>query len=226
MSSILEAKDLHKIYENGAKRLEVLKGIDLEIETGNIVSILGPSGAGKSTLLHILGGLDNPTQGEILLKGKNLYQMPDRELSSIRNKFFGFVFQFYHLLGEFSALENVCLPALVTNHGLEKVRKIGKAGDMLDLVGLKERSQHLPSQLSGGEQQRLAIARALMNTPEILFCDEPTGNLDSQNGRAICELLLKLNQQKNMTIVIVTHQKEVAGIAHKQIHIYDGRIDS
>jgi lipoprotein-releasing system ATP-binding protein len=219
---MVEARNLHKIYNNGTKELHVLKGIDLRVEKGHIVSIFGPSGAGKSTLLHLLGGLDRPTEGKVYLDGVDLYNISDEGRAKIRNERIGFVFQFYHLLPEFSALENVFLPGLIS--GKKKKDLVKRAEQLLENVGLKDRIKHKPNQLSGGEQQRVAIARALMNEPELLFCDEPTGNLDSETGRQICELLWLLNDQRKKTFIIVTHEEIIAKEADKIIHIYDGRI--
>ena len=221
---MLITKDLHKIYKNGARELHVLKGINLQIENPSMVCIVGPSGAGKSTLLHLLGGLDKPTEGQITIDGVDLYSLKDAELSRFRNKKIGFVFQFYHLLPEFTALENVMLPALVAN---SKDRKVimQKARSVLDRVGLIERLDHKPSQLSGGEQQRVAIARALMNDPQVLFCDEPTGNLDSKTGESICQLLCSLSQENKKSVVIVTHEEKIANRANKVFHIKDGIIN-
>lgn len=221
---MLIAKDLHKIYKNGPKELHVLKGINLEIDTSTMVCIVGPSGAGKSTLLHLLGGLDRPTKGEVVVDGGNLYSLSDAERARFRNKKIGFIFQFYHLLSEFSALENVMLPALIAN-GKDKKSLIHKARLGLDRVGLSERLDHRPSQLSGGEQQRVAIARALMNDPQILFCDEPTGNLDSKTGESITQLLCSLSQENGKSVVIVTHEKEIARRADKVFYIKDGIIN-
>ena len=220
---MLIAKDLHKIYKNGPKELHVLKGINLEIGDSSMICIVGPSGAGKSTLLHLLGGLDRPTRGEVIVDGNNLYSLSDAERSRFRNKKIGFIFQFYHLLPEFSALENVILPALVAN-GRDKKSLLKKARSGLERVGLSERLDHRPSQLSGGEQQRVAIARALMNDPQILFCDEPTGNLDSKTGESITQLLCGLSKENGKSVVIVTHEKEIAEKADKIFHIKDGII--
>ncbi|MFH1778428.1 MAG: ABC transporter ATP-binding protein [Candidatus Omnitrophota bacterium] len=221
---MLEAKGLHKIYKIGASELHVLKGIDLEVKEGEAFAILGPSGAGKSTLLHLLGGLDSPTEGEVFVDGVNIYSISERERAKLRNKKIGFVFQFYHLLPEFDALENVALPLLIRskNGNLRDSRK--KAIEILTAVGLDERLHHRPNQLSGGEQQRVAIARALINDPEILLCDEPTGNLDSETGKHILDLLWDLNRKRKMTMIIVTHEAEISEKAGVVLHIKDGRI--
>jgi len=221
---MLTAHDVHKVYRDVGRPLEVLKGIDLTIETGDFLAMVGPSGAGKSTLMHVLGGLDRPSQGRVVLDGEDIYKLNDIKLSSVRNTKVGFVFQFYHLLPEFTALENVILPALVKESFKDK-KKLEKKGEaLLSSVGLKDRLDHKPNQLSGGEQQRVAIARALMNNPKIILCDEPTGNLDSQSGESIIELLTKLNQENNQTVVMVTHDNRIAEKAKKIIHIQDGKI--
>ncbi len=222
---MLKANNLTKVYFNGTKELCVLKGIDLTVAKAEVLSIVGPSGAGKSTLLHILGGLDDPTQGEVFLDNISLSALDDTQRSLIRNTRFGFVFQFYHLLREFTALENVMMPGLIKRVAKKKDLK-DQALELLKSMGLSGRVQHRPSQLSGGEQQRVAMARALMNDPEILFCDEPTGNLDYECGRQIHDMLLTLNRQKKTTVVIVTHSRELAEGSHRVLNIFDGRIIS
>ncbi|MBI2447885.1 MAG: ABC transporter ATP-binding protein [Candidatus Omnitrophica bacterium] len=217
---LLETHELHKVYRNGEAELHVLKGIDLTIEKGRIISIVGPSGAGKSTLLHLLGGLDVPTSGEVILKGMDLYKLDDEKRAKVRNEMLGFVFQFYHLLPEFTALENVVLPVLIK--GMPKKGASDYAKKLLQDVGLGERLNHKPSELSGGEHQRVAIARALVNEPEIVFCDEPTGNLDSKTGSEIQELLWRINREKGETLIIVTHDEKIARQADRIIHIEDG----
>jgi lipoprotein releasing system ATP-binding protein len=220
---MLEARGIHKVYNNGKKELEVLRGINLSIEQGRFISIVGPSGAGKSTLLHILGGLDNPTKGSVIFKEKNIYALSDNALSEIRNKKIGFVFQFYHLLSEFTVLENVLMPALIGSGARKRdTQARGKAIELLEKAGLKKRMAHFPSQLSGGEQQRVAIARALINSPEILLCDEPTGNLDSNTGNEIFGLIRKINSENRMTVVLVTHNLELAKLSDKVYHLEDG----
>jgi len=222
---MLEAKNIHKVYRNGARELRVLKGIDLKIEKGKFVSILGPSGAGKSTLLHILGGLDEPTEGSVIFDNEDIYKLGDRKRAGLRNKKIGFVFQFYHLLPEFCALENVMLPALMNQEPRTRnLEPKARAVELLKLVGLGDRLNHRPGELSGGEQQRTAIARALVNEPELLLCDEPTGNLDSAAGQGIIELLHKLNREKKTTIVVVTHEEAIAEKADKVVNIKDGEI--
>jgi len=220
---LLEAKNLHKVYYNGNKQLEVLKGVNLSIDKGKFVAIVGPSGAGKSTLLHILGGLDIPTQGEVIFGQKNIYNLSDIELSKIRNERIGFVFQFYHLLSEFTVLENVSMPALINDDLQSQVcDSRRRALELLEEVGLNERIKHFPSQLSGGEQQRVAIARALINKPSLFLCDEPTGNLDSKTSDEIIALVKKINLENQMAVVLVTHNAELAKTAQIVYHLRDG----
>lgn len=219
---MIEANGLRKTYINGAKRLEVLKGVDLRAERAQATAILGPSGAGKSTLLHLLGGLDAPSAGGVFIDGIDIYSLSDTERARLRNKKIGFVFQFYHLLPEFNALENVLLPLWIRGDNGPDAREKGM--DVLDVVGLGERLNHRPSQLSGGEQQRVAIARALITDPEVLLCDEPTGNLDSETGKNIIDLLWDLNVRRKTTLIIVTHDAQIAERAEKVLHIKDGRI--
>lgn len=221
---ILEASNIVKSYYCSKNELRVLKGINLTIKTGEIVSIIGPSGAGKSTLLHILGGLDQPNRGMIHFDGDDIYSLDDVARAKIRNDKVGFVFQFYHLLPEFTALENVFLPAMIQKPHIKKKQLEEMGADLLGKVGLKERVSHKPYQLSGGEQQRVAIARALINHPKIVFCDEPTGNLDSESGQKIIQLLMELNKRNNQTLVIVSHDEDVAKRSHRTIHIKDGEL--
>lgn len=216
-----QTKALYKSYINGTNRLDVLKGIDLIIKNNEFLAIQGPSGAGKSTLLHILGGLDNPTSGEVLYDGVNLYDLSENERAIFRNRKIGFVFQFYHLLPELSSLENVFLPSLFKSWW-DKNKATDYAKSILENLGLSKRLQHRPNQLSGGEQQRVAIARALINKPQILLCDEPTGNLDSENGQNILNLLKQLNKKEQVTIILVTHDKDIAVNADRVIYLKDG----
>ncbi len=222
---MLEAKNIHKVYYNGNKQLEVLRGVNLSIDKGKFVAIVGPSGAGKSTLLHILGGLDTPTQGEVIFAQKNIYNLSDAELSKIRNERIGFVFQFYRLLSEFTVLENVSMPALINSEQRVASSEIRiKAAGLLEEAGLSERITHFPNQLSGGEQQRVAIARALINKPSLLLCDEPTGNLDSKTSDGIIALVKKINLENQMAVVLVTHNAELAKTAQIIYHLRDGAL--
>jgi len=218
---LLIARGLHKSYNNNGKELRVIKGIDISIKKGEVLFIVGPSGAGKSTLLHILAGLDRPDSGNVVLGDIDIYKLPDKKRAAIRNRIIGFVFQFYHLLPEFSVIENVMLPGLMQPRAdIAGVRK--KAGDILSRFGLSGRTRHYPSELSGGEQQRVAIARALINSPDILFCDEPTGNLDSENSRAMYELIFDLNKKEGITVIVVTHQRDFTDRANRRLEIKDG----
>ena len=202
--------------------LEVLKGISLTIEKGEVVSIVGPSGAGKTTLLQIMGLLDRPSSGEVLIDGRNVTNLKARELAKVRNTQIGFVFQFHQLLPEFSALENIMMPALIagTSHSQAK----GRAQELLDFLGLKERATHRPNELSGGEKQRVAVARALMNKPDVIFADEPSGSLDTQNKQELHQLFFDLRKQLGQTFVIVTHDESLAQMSDRIIHMKDGKI--
>lgn len=215
---MIAATNIHKSF-NG---LEVLKGIDLEINKGEIVAIVGASGAGKTTLLQIIGTLDKPTSGQVLLNGVNAHQLTERKLSAFRNKHIGFVFQFHHLLPEFTALENLCIPAFIA--GINRKKAENRANELLDFLHLTDRSTHKPSELSGGEQQRVAVARALMNNPGIILADEPSGNLDSVNARELHKLFFDLRKEFNQTFVIVTHNKEFADMSDRKLVIADGKL--
>ena len=221
---LLAARGLRKTYNLGKRALEVLRGVDIEIARCDFVALRGASGTGKSTLLHLLGGLDTPNAGEIIFDGQNVSKFSDRELTHFRNRRVGFVFQAYHLLPELTAIENVCLPARVARIGTGSA--VERATALLARVGLKDRLDHKPSELSGGEQQRVAIARALINEPELLLADEPTGNLDSHTGSDIIGLLKSLRPEKNMTLVIATHDSKVAASAPRVIELVDGQISS
>jgi len=220
---IIEIKNLYKTYKNGVKNVEVLKGINLRISRGKFVCIQGPSGAGKSTLLNLMGTLDKPNQGEVLFEGSDIFRFNEKKITELRNERLGFVFQFYHLLPEFSALENVMLPALIKNWW-QRGEVLGCAKKIFSEIGLIDRMQFMPNQLSGGEQQRVAIARALINNPDVLLCDEPTGNLDSQNGLKILDILKTLSRENNTTVVLVTHNREIARVCDEVVYLKDGRL--
>jgi lipoprotein-releasing system ATP-binding protein len=220
MSDIaIAAKDIRKIYKNGAKEVRAVDGVSLDIRKGSSVSIIGPSGAGKSTVLHMLGGLDTPTSGKVVLCGSDIYSMSDAERAAARNSRIGFVFQFYHLLPEFTALENVMLPAMIARR-----RSRQRAMELIRLVGLEGRAGHRPGELSGGESQRVAIARALINEPEVLLCDEPTGNLDSAASESIYELLFGIVSRSSTALAIVTHDDRMAGRTDETVMLKDGRV--
>ncbi|MDP8247917.1 MAG: ABC transporter ATP-binding protein [Candidatus Tritonobacter lacicola] len=222
---LLVARNLHKSYSMGRKSLEVLKGIDLEVRGGEVLIIMGSSGVGKSTLLHLLGGLDVPTSGKVFLDGVDLFALGERERARVRNRKVGFVFQFYHLLPEFTALENVLLPAMIFNDSRRRRTELRmRALELLSDVGLEERTGHKPRELSGGEQQRVAIARALMNRPKIVMADEPSGNLDTETSRRLHELLAGLAREKGQTFLVVTHDPELSGIGNRTVRMIDGRV--
>ena len=218
---MIEARSVHKHYKSGTATLEVLKGIGLRIEPNESISITGPSGAGKSTLLHLLAGLDAPTQGEVFWEGRSLTRLKDAERASLRNRMVGFVFQFYHLLPELTALENVMLPGLLAGTQ-PRIMLRTRAQACLEQVGLSVRAHHKPGQLSGGELQRVAVARAIVNEPRVLFCDEPTGNLDSQTGESVAELLFDVQRRAGTSLVIVTHEPELAARAQRHVVLRDG----
>ena len=219
MGSMLIAKGIHKSYGS----LEVLKGVDLEISKGEIVSIVGASGAGKSTLLHLLGTLDRPDRGELFLHDQNLLQLQGDALAEFRNSRIGFVFQFHNLLPEFTALENICIPGFI--QGREEKELKHRAEELAEILGIRHRLEHKPSELSGGEQQRVAVARALINNPDLVFADEPSGNLDTRNARALHELFFKLRDTFQLSFVIVTHNEELAAKADRKVVMKDGRIE-
>ncbi len=222
MKNIIEIKNVFKAYESGPQKVEVLKGITLSIEEGESVLITGPSGVGKSTLLHIAGALDLPSSGDVFIGGQNIVQLKSNALAHFRNKTVGFIFQFHHLLPEFSALENVLIPAMM--HEPLSKEKEEYAHFLLNEVGLSHRLEHRPNELSGGEQQRAAVARALINKPQVLLADEPTGNLDKQNSNQLFELLLDLNQKFKQTLVIVTHADNMGDRIQRSIALDDGQI--
>ncbi len=221
-------RDLHKSYRRGNVPVPVLKGIDLEIREGEFTCIVGQSGSGKSTLLHLLGTLDVPDRGEIHLDGQRIDNMPTRQKERLRNREFGMIFQFYHLLPELTMLENVLIPRMIQDGVFQYMRKRSayrrRAMEMLELVGLQDRIHHRPSQMSGGEMQRTAIARALVSEPSVLLADEPTGNLDRKNGQEVMQTLLRLQREQSLTIVMVTHDESIADSADQLIRLVDGRV--
>jgi putative ABC transport system ATP-binding protein len=220
--SILEVQEVTKTYTMGKMLVPALRGVTFEVKEGELIAIFGPSGSGKSTLLHVVGGLDPPDKGVVLVDGVDLYKLGSNEIADTRLKKIGFVFQFFNLLPRLSALKNVELPLALANIPPKKAEQ--KAIEMLSLVGLKDRINHKPTELSGGEQQRVAIARALINNPEIILADEPTGNLDTRTGQDIVELMKRLNQEQGKTFIIVTHDPQVAQTADRIIYLKDGRI--
>ncbi len=219
--AVIKVRDLTKVYELGEISVHALRGVSLDIYPGEMVAIMGPSGSGKSTLMNMIGCLDSPTSGEYYLDGEEVSQLEDDALAAVRNKKIGFVFQKYNLLPRANAIENVELPLRYSDNTADMT---ARAKEMLISVGLGDRMEHKPNELSGGQQQRVAIARALVNQPAIILADEPTGNLDSTSGKEIMELLLKLNAEQGTTIVIVTHDAEVAAQAQRIIRLFDGKI--
>ena len=219
---LIHAEGLTKSFRSGDKPLEVLKGIDFTIQSGEMVAVCGASGVGKSTLLHILGTLEHPTAGRVLYEGIDVFSLNHNLLARFRNRVIGFVFQFHHLLPEFTALENVILPRLIA--GEPRRECIARGRDLLAEVGLYDRASHKPGELSGGEQQRLAIARALCMEPKVVFADEPTGNLDTASGEAVHQLLRELNREKRTTFVIVTHNRDLAEKSDRIVQMVDGRL--
>ena len=218
---MIKLRQLSKTFIKDGNRIDVLKGLDLEIQKGESLAVVGVSGSGKSTLIHILGTLDHPTSGVLLFEEKNVFEWPEKKLAAFRNERIGFVFQFHNLLPEFSSLENTMMPALI--HGLSKSEARKRAEAILNDLGLRDRMTHKPGELSGGEQQRVAVARALINDPDILLCDEPTGNLDSKTGAGIMDLMTELNR-KGTTIIMVTHDAHIAEYSRRTVRIADGRI--
>lgn len=213
---MIKARDIHKTYG----QLEILKGVNVDINEGEVVSIVGSSGAGKTTLLTILGTLDRPSSGTLNIGGIDVYGLNDSKLAAFRNKHIGFVFQFHHLLPEFTAIENICIPALIAKTAKKEAEK--KAEELLEYLGLSARKNHKPSELSGGEQQRVAVARALINSPKVIFADEPSGNLDSNSAKELHQLFFNLRKTYNQTFVIVTHNNELADMADRKLVMKDG----
>lgn len=215
---MLQAKGIQKSYGN----LQILKGVDLEVSKAEIVTIIGASGAGKSTLLHIIGTLDRPDQGKVLLNNIDVNSLNSKKLSAFRNEYIGFIFQFHHLLPEFTALENICIPAFIAKHGKKDTEM--RAFELLDLLGLRDRANHKPNELSGGEQQRVAVARAMVNRPAIILADEPSGNLDSENAESLHRLFADLRDNLQQTFVIVTHNDNLAAMSDRKVLMKDGLI--
>lgn len=220
---ILEGIDLHKSFQTGAARLDVLKGVNLKVHRGEMVAVIGASGVGKSTLLHILGALDRPDKGNVNLNRTDMFSLDDRELAHLRNETIGFVFQFHHLLPEFTALENVIMPELIAGGEMDDIKEKGE--DILAEVGLADRKDHRPGELSGGEQQRVAVARALINDPQILVADEPSGNLDKDNKENLHQLLTALNRNRSQTIILATHNQELSQRAERIYRLKDGKAE-
>jgi len=221
-SVILQCQQLGMRYQQGDLDVKVLKGVDLTINAGERVAIMGASGSGKSTLLHLLGGLEKPTQGTVILDGENLNDVKASKLSKLRNQSLGFIYQFHHLLGEFTILENVAMPVLIAGESVKESRK--RAKELLARVGLGHRVEHKPGELSGGERQRAAVARALINRPKCVLADEPTGNLDSKTAEQIYQLMLELNQELQVSFLVVTHDIELAQRMDRVLHMEDGLI--
>ena len=228
-TAVLAAKNVKKSYFKAKLEVPVLRGVDFAVQPGEFVAIIGQSGSGKSTLLHLLGTLDAPTSGEILFEGNRIDNLPTAGRDVLRNKHFGMIFQFYHLLPELSMLENVLTPLMITDsvwkYLLNRGKYAARAKELLDLVGLSHRLTHKPKELSGGEMQRTAIARALMSQPRVLLADEPTGNLDQQTGQEILNLLKKLNEEQGLSIVMVTHDQAIARQAHRIVRLVEGRVE-
>jgi len=223
MSKLLEVSDLYKSFSTSAGKVEVLKGINLNVTEGETIALVGASGAGKTTLLHLMGTLDRPTSGKVLFGNDDVFQMGDMALASFRNRSIGFVFQSHHLLPEFSALENTMMPLLIS--GMKKDEAVKIAAGLLTDVGLSHRLEHKPGELSGGEQQRVAIARALVTSPRLLLADEPTGNLDMKTSDEVHDILAGIHREKGITLIIVTHNERLAARMGKTIRMVDGRID-
>lgn len=220
--SLIHASGISKSYTHSESHIVILDELTFQLQSGETLGIVGASGIGKSTLLHILGTLDRPNRGLLKYSGKNVLELDDAQLARFRNRMIGFVFQFHHLLPEFSALENTMMPALIGGMGKKTAKDAAEA--ILVRVGLRDRLTHRAGELSGGEQQRVALARALVKKPEILFADEPTGNLDSKNGKAVLEMLLEMRKEQGATLVLVTHSREIAALADRTVQLEDGRV--
>ena len=220
--TILSVKGVKKTYKKNGVELQVIKGVDLDVEKGDFITIMGPSGAGKSTFLHILGTLDQPTEGEIFFRGRNVRQFSEDEASWFRNEKVGFVFQFYHLLQDFDVIENIRMPLMIRRMNMTDV--MAKAEAFMEIMGLSARRNHKPGELSGGEQQRVATARALVSEPEIILADEPTGNLDRKTGREVLNYILSVNEKLSSTLILVTHDPEIGAIGKRRFNMIDGEL--
>ncbi|UCF88890.1 MAG: ABC transporter ATP-binding protein [bacterium] len=217
---VFEARDITKVFTKGGKTIEVLQGLDLSLVSGEVVGILGASGAGKSTLLHIAGGLDRPSSGSVHYGGEDIFNLSEPDLAAFRNRRVGFVFQMHYLLSEFTCLENVMMPGIIAGGDKDQVRE--RARELLEQVGLSQREEHRPGELSGGEQQRAAVARALVNRPSMILADEPTGNLDARTALSVQDLFMDLNQTYGTTFLLVTHNREMASRFHRRFQLRDG----
>lgn len=222
-SVVLRAEGVWRVFETGAERLEILRGVDLEVRRGELVAILGPSGTGKSTLLHVLGALDRPTKGRVFLDSLDVFSYPESKLHELRNRKVGFVFQFHHLLSEFTVLENVAMPLMVA--GVARAEALDRAHRVLEEIGFVSRLTHRPSELSGGEQARAAVARALVNEPAVILTDEPTGNLDATSAAALVDLMVRLSSERKMTTLVVTHNQAVADRATRRLQLVEGKLN-
>ena len=219
---VLRAQDVWRVFETGAERLEILRGVDLEVRRGELLAILGPSGTGKSTLLHVLGALDRPTRGRVFLDSLDVFSYPESKLHELRNRKLGFVFQFHHLLSEFTVLENVAMPLLVA--GVARAEALERAHKVLEEIGFVSRLTHRPSELSGGEKARAAMGRALVNDPAVILADEPSGNLDATSAATLVDLMVRLSNERNMTILVVTHNRAVADRATRRLQLAEGKL--